>query len=44
MQIEGEVHRRRQGGMVMPLERCVRLEGVRMHEAHDSGHSDETGN
>jgi len=45
MQIENEVHRRRRRGMVMPLERRVRLvEAVRMHEAHDASHRDETGN
>ena len=45
MQIEDKVHRRRRRGMVMPLEGRVRLvEGVRMHEAHNSGHRDETGN
>jgi hypothetical protein len=45
MQIEDKVYRRRRRGMVMPLERRVRLvEGVRMHEAHDSSHRDETGN
>ena len=44
MQIEDKVHRRRRRGMVMHLEGCVRfVEGVRMHEAHDSGHRDETG-
>jgi hypothetical protein len=44
MQIEDKVHRRRRRGMVMPLEGRVRLvEGIRMHEAHDSGHRDETG-
>jgi hypothetical protein len=45
MQIENKVHRRRRRGMVMPLERRVRLvEAVRMHEAHDASHRDETGN
>jgi len=43
MQIEDKVHRRR--GMVMPLERGVCcVEGIRMHEAHDSSHCNETGN
>jgi hypothetical protein len=45
MQIESKVHRRRRRGMVMPMERRVRLgEAVRMHEAHDASHRDETGN
>jgi hypothetical protein len=45
MQIENKVHRRGRRGMVMPLERRVRLvKGVRMHEAHDSRRRDDTGN
>src|SRR5215467_16125211 len=37
MQIEDKVHRRR--GMMMPLERRVGfVEGIRVHEAHDSSH------
>jgi hypothetical protein len=45
MQIEDKVHRRRRRGMVLPLERRVCLvEGVRMHEAHDSSHGEKTGN
>jgi hypothetical protein len=45
MQIEDKMHRRGRRGMMMPLERRVRLvEGVRMHQAHDRRHRDDTGN